>query len=43
MFDMKSSQYFKSLPTDLYERVWESGVIFNTEQDLRNFVENLKG
>lgn len=43
MFDMKNSQYFKSLPQNVHDRVWESGIIFNTEDDLRKFVEGLEG
>lgn len=43
MFDMMNSQYFKSLPDDIREHVMESGVIFNTEDDLRKFINGLKG
>ena len=35
---MHDSEYFKCLPTDIYEHVVKSGKSFNTEQELRNFI-----
>ena len=43
MFDMIGSQYFKSLPDDIRERVWNCGLIFHTEDDLKSYVTGLAG
>jgi len=42
MFDVLSSQYYKTLSEDIKEKVRESGVVFDTEDDLRQYVATLK-
>jgi len=42
MLDLKSSKYFSSLSNFIQESITQSGVDFDSEEELSEFVKNLE-
>lgn len=42
MINLKESQYFNSLPKMIQESIIQSGIQFDTEDEIRKFVTNLE-